>query len=56
MEGSGGQALGEGVVDLPRKPVALFDRPEPGPPVGEPGALDGDAQEVADGVEELQVR
>jgi hypothetical protein len=42
-------------VDLARQPVSLLDRAEPGAPGEEPGPLDRDAQEVADGVEELKV-
>jgi hypothetical protein len=42
-------------VDLARQPVALLYRAELSAPGEEPSPLNGDAQEVAYRVEELQV-
>jgi hypothetical protein len=42
-------------VDLSRDAVALLDGADLGAAAGEPGPLDGDAEQVPDGVQELQV-
>jgi hypothetical protein len=42
-------------VNLTRQPVALLGRAQPGAPGKEPGSLDGDAQQIPDRVEQLQV-
>jgi hypothetical protein len=55
LEGGGGETLGDGVVELACQPVALLYRAELGTPGEESGPLDGDAQEVAYRVEQLQV-
>jgi hypothetical protein len=55
LQRGGGQALGQGVVDLARQPVSLLDYAEPGAPGEEPGPFDGYAEQVADGVEKLEV-
>src|ERR687886_3054999 len=42
-------------MDLTRQPVALLGRAELGTPGEESGPLDGDAQQIPDRVEQLQV-
>ena len=50
-----GEALGDGVVDLAGEAVALLDRAGLRASRIEPGTVDGDAEHVADGVEEAQI-
>ncbi len=55
LQGDARQALRQGVVDLARQPVAFFECAHLRAAGEQPGALDGNAEHVSEGVQQPQV-